>query len=206
MQIFYTVLEPAQEIALVTLYEVKIALGVLGDTKDDQLDLFINWASDEIAVSCNRVLAREKVKEEFRDINNQQNRIYLTHWPDVDVESVSDSGNPLTPDQYEVDIDYGIIRLRSGFWAEPSVVYTGGYDLPADAPMALRQAAHLLTKDAYYAALRGDQTVRGLSHKESRVMYFPPPGLTGAVRTGTASTPSRRAVDDLISAFQRQYI
>jgi hypothetical protein len=222
MQIFYTVLEPAQSVALVTVYEAKLAIGILGNTHDDQLELFIDWASDEIAVLCNRVFARERVREEFRDIGPPaansaligisvpfipQNRIYLTHWPVMSVESVSDGGL-LTPDQYEIDSNYGIIRLRSGTWTEPSVVYTGGYDLPADAPMALRQAAQLLTKDAYYMALRGDQTIRMLGHKESRVMYFPPLGQTGtgAMAGAGRGSPSMGAVNNLISHFQRQYI
>ena len=62
------VLEPAESYALLTLDELKVALGIApADTSQDaQLQLMIDQYSDVIATMCKRVFAKEKVTETWR--------------------------------------------------------------------------------------------------------------------------------------------
>jgi len=85
------------------------------------------------------------------------------------------------------------------------ISYTGGYDLPNDAPESLRQAAILLTRESYYAAIRGDASVKMVGHKESRVSYFDPMRSMGGGSGGSSgpATPARRAIDDILRAYTR---
>jgi len=211
MQVTYRVVTPAKESSLLSVYECKLALGLpSGDpSKDNQLELLIKWASDEVSTLCGRVFARETVVDTFREFG-QQNHVYLTHFPveAADVTSVSEgNGAPLDPTLYEINEDGGIVSKLSGLWNDPVIVsYTGGYDLPLDAPPALAQAVQLLTREAYYANLRGDQTVRMVGHKESRIIYFDPAAMLRASlggAAGKAGSPARRAVSDLLFVYTR---
>jgi hypothetical protein len=68
-----TVLTPAVESDLLTLQEAKQLMGLsLTDTSDDaQLQLFIDINSATVARLCNRIFAREEVREEWRDLGSQ---------------------------------------------------------------------------------------------------------------------------------------
>src|SRR6185437_189068 len=122
--------------------------------------LLVKWSSAEIATQCNRVFAQETVVETFRDTGDQF-RIYLSRWPVVVSDEfpfvVEEDGVELVIDEdYELDLEKGRLTRFNMVWSEPVVVsYTGGYDLPQKAPLALRQAALLMSRQAYFAAIRG---------------------------------------------------
>src|SRR5262249_44966239 len=60
--------------------------------------------------------------------------------------------------------------------AEPIVVtYTGGYDLPDEAPPALKQALELMIREEQaYTGRLSMSGIRSISHKEARVMFYDP--------------------------------
>jgi hypothetical protein len=94
--------------------------------------------------------------------------------------------------------------LPSGNYVEqPIVNYSGGYHLPDEAPPALKQAAIMLMREAYYASVRGDATVRMIGHKESRIIYFDPNLLARSTGGSGHGTPAQRAAADILSSFTR---
>jgi hypothetical protein len=200
------VLIAATSFDLVTLEEAKLMTGMsVTDSSDDaQIKLFINIASASIAARCNnRVFAKEKVRETWRDVGDR--RIFLRHWPVIqaDIESVeSPAGTVLDPASYELDERSGKLSNFNGGWTEPIVVtYTGGYDLPGGAPDALKNAAGILILQektrAMTAAVAG---IRMLSHKDSRVVYHDPSKIFQAAM-GAANTPVEQALMALLSHF-----
>lgn len=209
MQSSITVVTPAQDVSLVSLYEAKIGLNLASSTDaalDEQLELLIEWSSSEIAAMCNRVFAQETVVETFQSIGSWNNRTYLSRYPVKTISAITEDGVTLTTDDYTLDKETGLLIRSDSYWSTPiSVSYTGGYSLPNDAPRALRQAAVLMAREAYYASTRGDASIRMVAHKESRVIYFDPNAKAGASTSGSGS-PARRAVGDLLKHFTRFYI
>jgi len=213
MQSTLSVIEPAADISLLTLYEARLGMNLASSTDenlDDLIDLLIKWASDEVATECNRIFAKEKLKEVVREIDVYCSRIFLSHYPIVKVDTVDENGTLLVEDvDYEIDIRSGRLnRLGDNYWSEPvTITYTGGYELPHEAPPALQQAAILLAREAYYASTRGDATVRMVSHKDSRIIYFDPNARGGAgAAAGSGGSPARRAVGDLLKKYTRFWL
>lgn len=211
MQETANIIKEADDRSLISLYYAQLALNATSSpTTDEQLEMMIRWSSDEIATMCNRVFARETLAETFSDFQTDSiPRIWLSHYPVVEIESVVEDGVELVPEvDYEVSLREGrLFRLNTDrSWSEPvTVTYTGGYALPFEAPEALQQAAVLMTREAYYASLRGDQSIRMVSHKESRVIYFDPNAKTASIGGGGTS-PARRASEALLKKFTRFFV
>jgi hypothetical protein len=174
------VLTPATNFDLVTLDEAKQLLGIsLTDTSDDaQLQLFIDINSATISRLCNRVFAREEVSESWRELNGG-NRVFLSHWPvyQTDIETVeSPRGTTIDPSGWELEEASGKVSFFAAAAVEPVVVtYWGGYNLPDEAPFALKQALNLLNLQSRLLASLGTiGAIRQLSHKEARVSYQEP--------------------------------
>ena len=105
-----------------------------------------------------------------------------------------------------LDALWGKVTLpNGGSFAEQTVIaYSGGYNLPDEAPPALKNAAVMLMREAYYAGQRGDQSVRMIGHKESRIIYFDPNRTAASGGGGSqGGTPAQRAAYDLLSHFTR---
>jgi len=213
MQNSITVVTPAEDFALLTVRDARLGLNLTtaSDTIDEQIDLFIKWASDEIATECNRTLAQEEVVETIWNLDSE--RIFLERYPIKEIKSVSENGSILSVADYNLDKETGkLTRLGSlarGLtisWKNPIIVnYIGGYDLPKAAPKALSKAAMMITREAYYAMLRGDISVRMISHKESRIIYFDPNAHLGKTGGGGGSS-TKRAVQDILSAYTRYVV
>lgn len=219
--IIIKVLDPADDFALLTIEEAKVLLGIdaADTTGDEQLQMLIDQNSAVIAKMCNRTLAKEKVRETWRCLGEpcdcidgaSSRRLFLSHWPikEEDIESVeAPRGAALTAYDYELEEQSGKITLYTAT-AEPIVVtYTGGYDLPTEAPDDLKQAAGLLIRqyrtEAAQAATSGSG-VRMLAHKESRVMYFSPKDMAGGATTAASggSSPVNTSVNNLLSRYRR---
>jgi hypothetical protein len=89
------------------------------------------------------------------------------------------------------------------------VTYTGGYELPFESPPALRQAAILAVREAYYASIRGDATIRMVGHKESRVIYFDPNAALKAISgsgSGGGGSAATRSMKALLERFTRMEV
>jgi hypothetical protein len=203
------VLEVADSYDLCTLDEMKqmLGLGVTTPTDDEALQMWITQYSDVIATMCNRVFAKEKVAETWRgDAPPYENyRVFLSHYPvaDADVESVAVAGGGLVdPANYELENKSGKLSIYGGF-SEPLVVtYTGGYDLPEEAPEALKQALALLVQAGRtHLARQVTSGIRSISHRESRVMFF------DALAGGTKGANSPLAVaGETVDALLYHYI
>ena len=180
------VLTPATSFDLMTLDEAKQMLGIsLTDTSDDaQLAMFIDINSATISRLCNRVFAREEVTESWRELNGG-NRVFLSHWPvlQADIESVqSPLGTMVSPDDWELEEESGKVSFFGVAAIEPVVItYWGGYNLPNEAPGALKHALALLNLQSRLLASLG--TIGGihqLSHKEARISFHDPAKILAA--------------------------
>ena len=211
MQLTETIIEEAKDIAFLTNYEARLGLNLVSSTDDivdDMLEMLIEWASDEIATECNRTFAKETLKAVYREINSGCKRLQMTHYPIEVMSSVVDrSGNILVENtDYEVDYESGKITRLNTTWSDSSTfTYRGGYDLPAETPKALRQATLILSREAYFATQRGDATIRMVSHKDARVMYFDPSLMIKALASGGGSgaggSPALRRIANLLTAY-----
>ena len=144
--IWVKVLEPADSYALLTLDELKAILGLSAtDTsEDEQLNMWIDQYSDVVATMCNRVFAKEKVAETWRGDTMPFDcpRLFLTHYPvaDADIESVE---SPRGSAHRSVALrDRKRIRQaahrRRMVRAGHRRPIRGGYELPDEAPAALK--------------------------------------------------------------------
>lgn len=200
------VVTEAKDLSLITTRDAKLGLNMVTTTSDDQIELMIKWASDEIAKMCNRVLAQETVIETI--LEGEGTRIWLTHYPVKEITEISENGTVLTPVvDYNLEKGTGkLYRAGGAFWVMPTVIkYTGGYDLPQKAPPALASAVLLVTREAFHAATKGDASIRMITHKQSRVMFFDPNAANAKAASGAASagTAARRAISDLLKRYTR---
>jgi len=199
------IITPADSFALITLEELKLALGLsVADTSNDtQLQFLIDTNSAVISTLTNRIFAREKLTETWRDLACR--RLYLTHWPveKADIESVTTAGVART--DFELEEGSGKLSIFSDRREDIVVTYTGGFNLPDEAPDALKQAAALLVSaskaEQSAASLTG---VRMIAHKESRVMFHSP--SSGGGGSSPSSTQARETVKALLYHFTRQWI
>jgi hypothetical protein len=173
-------------------------------SSDEQLKWLIDTNSSVVSTLTNRVFAKEKVQETWRCLGSR--RLFLTHWPvkEADIESVTTNG----VDRLDWELEEGSGKL-SIFTdrSEPIIVtYTGGFDLPEEAPLALKQACGLLVgtskAEQATAALTG---IRMIAHKESRVMFHSNTG-SGSSGKGGADTTTRDAVQSVLSHFVRHWV
>jgi len=200
------ILEPASDFRLMSVTEAKIALGIPdGDTaSDEQLKWLIETQSSMISTLTNRVFAREKVQETWRDYGDR--RIFLTHWPvkEEDIESVTTGGYDNI--NWELEEGSGKLSIFSAMISPVVVTYTGGFYLPDDAPYALKQACGLLVgkskTDQVTAQLTG---VRMISHKESRVMFHSNTA-SGGGDSGGVSAQTQAAVQAILGRFVRHWV
>lgn len=220
VDVIVKVLEPATNFGFLTPDQARIGMQLEGSdvaASDDYLRLLIEQNSDVVATLCNRVFAREKVRETWRCIGEpcdcddakRSRRLLLSHWPvkEEDVEAVEiPRGNEVDPSCWELDERAGRLSVFCGT-AEPIVVtYTGGYRLPDEAPPALRYAATILVGNA--RAITQLQSsgvatgVKSISHKEARVTFQSPTEAL-AMSTRQGGMPGMQAVQDLLVHFQR---
>jgi hypothetical protein len=201
------ILEPATNFDLISLEELKIALGMPASdiSSDPQLEFLIDVNSSAISVLCNRVFAKEKVKETWRCLGSR--RVYLTHWPvkEADIESVTTNGVDRL--DYELEEGSGKLSIFTERTEPIVVIYTGGFLLPDEAPDALKQACALMAStsksEQAAAALTG---VRMIAHKESRVMFHSDTGSSGGGSGGGGATNTRETVKALLGHYIRHWI
>jgi hypothetical protein len=209
------ILEPADDFKLMSLEEAKAALGVVSTdtTQDETLTFLLEVNSSTISALCNRVFAREKVEETWLDEDEPgwaltNRRLYLTHWPvlEDDIESVTANG--VDNLDWKLDEGAGKLSIFTGRSAPVVVTYTGGYDLPYEAPFALKQCCSLMV-----ATSKGQQQaaqltgVRMISHKESRVMFHSPnAGGSSSGGSSGGTNAQQQAVQAILNRFARQWI
>jgi hypothetical protein len=210
MQSTIVVTTPATSIDLIELDELKRALNITATTSDAMLSDLITRVSAQIAAYCNnRVFGYETVVETFTEIPEDKARLFLARYPipldTTGITAITINGAAQTyPGGMLLDSLWGKLTLPSGAYVEQTIIeYSGGYHLPEEAPPALKQAAVMLMREAYYASVRGDATVRMIGHKESRIIYFDPNLLARSSGGSAGGTPAQRAAHDLLTHFTR---
>jgi hypothetical protein len=205
VDIITKILTPADSFDLLTLDALKLAMGIPPNdlSQDVQLQEDISRYSDIVAILCNRIFGREEVRETVRCL--QSRRYFLSHYPTAedDIASVeAPRGNVLDPSAYEFEEKSGKIELFDS-QSEPIVItYTGGYDLPEEAPPALKQVCEIMVLEG--RALRrsfGTSGIRSISHKSARVMFFDP--LVSGARAAAQFGYSINSINSLLSSYIR---
>jgi hypothetical protein len=206
------ILTPATAFDLVTLEEAKIGLGLsltsVDPTLDQQLEFLISTQSAVVAAMCNTVFARERLTESWREIEtgDRGRRVFLTHWPvvDADVETVTSSGAALASSDWELEERSGKLSYYAGYDEPAIVTYTGGYVLPDEAPMALKQATITLVRDQRRQIQLGNlEGIRSISHKSARVQFYDP---TKLMAMGVGGTASEKAAQSLLRPYIRYWV
>lgn len=189
MQQILNVITPADTQDLVSLEDMKMKLGIpdTNTAQDPLIQELITNISETIAKMCNRVFGYEQVMETFYQLEDgcYTQRLYLSRWPVVqaDITSITQNGNDISDwfdtGQCIVEEATGTLYSPSNFgsWRGPvEVLYSGGYDLPDDAPGSLKFAMEALMRESYMSWIRNPALfgVRLISHKESRIGYYGP--------------------------------
>ena len=207
-----SILTPATSFGLLTLEEAKLALGmsITDASEDQQLSFWNEMNSETVMRLCNRIFAREEVREEWRELNGGW-RIFPSHWPikQADLLSVeSPMGTVLDPSSYELEEQSGKIEFFGGSngssaWVEPVVVhYWGGYNLPNEAPQPLKRAVAMLNlQNKLLSSLGTIAGIRALSHKEARVMFHDPSKLLSIALGGKGAGGIEASIWNLLSHY-----
>lgn len=187
---------------LTTVETVNAELDLTSSSANDaEVASQITACSKIIADLCGRVFALQTVTETFRIGWHEHCRaLPLARWPVVGTVSLTADDSALTEDtEFEVDADAGMVwRIGHGHFHGKLVVnYTGGYDLPDDAPAGLARACLEIIREQQYAIGR-NPGIRAVMAGENRVDYFD-------ARTGSGSNNAAvsATVEGLISPFRR---
>ena len=109
---------------------------------------------------------------------------------------------------YELENASGKLRIN-GAWAEPvTVIYSGGYDLPEEAPPALKAATGLLIQAArLQARMNATGGIRSIAHRESRLQFFDPLQVLGGKSSSVAPLQAAtETVNALLYKYMRFYV
>jgi len=190
---------------LVSLDDLKLALGIEGTTDDAALQAAITFQSRIIAEYCNRRFGLAQAVETFtfdryEDMRRRQ-ALTLSLYPVVEVTEVLSSG--LAGTDYNFDPASGRLWMANGFcWVDTvEVSYSGGYDLPAEAPARLQRAVIDAVNAGRTSSYR-DPTIREVQHGDARVSYFTP---SVSSTTGSSDFLSAAAAE-LIKPYRRLHV
>jgi hypothetical protein len=186
---------------LISLDDLKLVLGILDDSEDASLQAAITFQSRIIADYCNRRFGLAEVLETFTfdryETMLTRQALTLSLYPIVTISEVSTMG--ATTNDYDIDPASGRLWFAN-YWANPiSVIYSGGYDLPEQAPARLQQAVIQAVNEGRTIGSR-DPSIREVQHGDTRIGYFTPTLGTGS--TGYLSA----VVTDLIKPFRRLHV
>ena len=186
---------------LISLDDLKFALGITDNSEDAALQAAITFQSRMIAEYLYRRLAFAEALETFTFDHNEtmlpRQALTLSLYPVAEIVEVSTAG--ATSADYDFDPASG--RLwTGGYWAdEVAVIYSGGYHLPDDAPARLQQAVIQAVNEGRTTGSR-DPGIREVQHGDTRISYFTP-------QLSTASSGYLSAVvTDLIQPYRRLYV
>jgi len=184
---------------LVSLDDLKLALGITGTDEDAALQAAITHQSRLIAEYCDRRFGLAEALETFTFDRGEtmptRQALTLSLYPVADVIEVSIAGAAFI--DYEFDPATG--RLWTENWWTSSIVavnYSGGYDLPEEAPARLAQA---VIEAVNGSRLYGDRdpSIREVQHGDTRIAYF-----TSSLAQTSPGYLSETVID-LIKPFRR---
>jgi len=201
-----TVITKATNRDLTTLATAKDELGITGSSYDKRLRRWIKEESAAVERYCGRRLIKETLQQVFTGYI--VNDLILVLWPVIEVISVTWNGVVLTPDQWQLDGEAGLLRRydpNTGGcipWFEypnyyfagypyPNIVivqYTGGYTLGDDLPPDI-EAAVLIQLNVRKSAGTRDPTIRTetVPNVLSTTYFGGTPGENAAIVPAAAS-------------------
>lgn len=174
---------------LTTLEAVKLELDISGTGEDAAIEAAITRLSRAAADYTGRHFALLDIIEQFVVTpargygyrcgtpyrlygGYQYQPLVLRHTPIVSMDTVTIDGSVTTA--YEYDAARGLLYFTNGSatWSDRVVVtYTGGYDLPDDAPGGLASEIIEAIRQERAFSTR-DPTVREVAHGDTRVGYY----------------------------------
>jgi hypothetical protein len=181
----FTILEPTAPVYdLTTVDAVNTALGIPGNTADDAIMAEkITAISKMIGELCDRYFAMLTVSESFRlSFYDPTRGINLRQFPVNQLNSITVGGSIADPAGYELDKEAGLLWLVPGMWSwayspvnshwsgEVVAQYSGGFDLPDDAPVLLSQACIETLRWQHFSGNR-DPSIRSTTHGDTTVTY-----------------------------------
>ena len=191
---------------LISLDDLKLALGIKDDSEDAALQAAITMQSRLIAEYCERRFGLAEVLETFifdrsEDMLPRQSLV-LSLYPVVEVFEVSTLG--ATASDYDFDPRSGRLWRSDGYWGGYSpgtvaVTYSGGYDLPEEAPARLQRAVIEAINEGRTSGTR-DPSIREVQHGDVRISYF-----TSSLSTASSGYLSA-TVTDLIGPYRRLHV
>jgi gp6-like head-tail connector protein len=197
---------------LITLDDLKLALGITDNSEDAALQAAITMQSRLIADYCNRRFGRAEALETFTFDRGEtmliRQALVLKLYPVSEIFDVSTSD--VTTTDYEFDPASGRLWTNTSwpgaYWGGPSyspgkiaVTYSGGYDLPEQAEARLQQAVIQAVNEGRTIGAR-DASIREVQHGDVRIGYFTPTLSTGS--SGYLSA----VVTDLINPYRRLHV
>lgn len=224
MYSIFDIIETTDEIGpeLITLEEAKVELGVTGSSEDDAISSRITRASKVIAEHCDRQFAFASAVETFVFYahHHHHHRYHHHHarlgpalvlrlYPVAEIESITIDGLALDADAFDVNPEAGMIwLLDNAFWHGRVVVtYSGGYNLPDDAPGALEQACIELVRQyrnaASSASSAGASGIRSVTHGDETVTFDNASSSSSSSKSGSGLP---QVIIDLLSPFRRPVI
>lgn len=198
------ILEEATDSAgpdLISLNDLKLALGIDGTAEDAQLQAMITFQSRIIAEYCDRRFGLAEAVETFTfdrgEVMPTRAALTLSLYPVVEVIEVSTAG--ATASDYDFDPATG--RLwADGWWpGSVSVLYSGGYDLPEQSPARLQKAVIEAVHEGRTVGSR-DPSIQVVQHGDTMIRYFT--SATSSASPGFLSAP----VIDLIRPYRRLHV
>jgi hypothetical protein len=209
-----TVLGPTSPVHdLTTVEAVNAALGLVSNTANDGITAEqITNISRMIADICNAGVDRMRtfglltLEENFRVVWGEPvHALYLRQFPIEQITSITQGGNETDATMYELDDEAGLLWMKCGHWCGEVVAnYSGGYDLPDEAPALLAQAC-IEALRAQRANAGRNPGVRDVQHGDTRVSfndYYNRFGLAGS--GGTSIFPPN--VTDMIEHYKRRTV
>jgi hypothetical protein len=180
-----TVLEPTSPVYdLTTVDAVNAALGITGNTAADGImGEKITTVSRMISELCDRTFALLTVSESFRmSFYDPTKGLNLWQFPVKELTSITVGGQTVDATSYEIDMDAGLLWLVPGMWSwmyppvnshwsgEVVLQYSGGYNLPDEAPALLAQGCIETLRWQHFSANR-DPSIRSTTHGDTTVAY-----------------------------------
>jgi Phage gp6-like head-tail connector protein len=196
---------------LISLDDLKFALKITGTDEDAALQAAITMQSRLVADYCNRRFGRAEALETFTFDPGEsmlvRQALVLKLYPITEIFEISTLG--ATAADYSFDPVSGRVWTTAGGWmlgypspywgGTISVTYSGGYDLPEEAPARLQKAVIEAINESRTIGAR-DASIREVQHGDTRISYFTP-------TLSTASSGYLSAVvTDLIKPYRRLYV
>jgi hypothetical protein len=153
------VITPSATYDLTVLSTVKSELQITDTADDAFLSSCIRQASGMIASYCNRVFAKESVRETFRLLRSRP-ALMLSRYPVTEVTGISVDGEPLEETEWETDLKVGRVfyisddHIRDWPKGKITVEYSGGYTLLAELPYEVERCCVDLVKMLYFSRAR----------------------------------------------------